>query len=63
MANKLAKELKVDTLLVAGSKASYVHTVHTMHQNMNKEKTQLLKIEKVGDVIAEAVSCLCLPNK
>ena len=48
--------LNIDTLLVTGAKASHIHTVHTMHKALPKATTQLLKIERVGDVIVEAVS-------
>ncbi|CAL4085701.1 unnamed protein product, partial [Meganyctiphanes norvegica] len=50
---KLATQLKVETLLVTGSKASHIHTVHTMHQSCNKTKTSLIKFDDVGDVLAE----------
>lgn len=46
----------METLLVTGAKASHVHTVHTMHQSCNKQKASLLKIDDVGDVLAECVS-------
>ena len=45
----------MDVLLVVGSKASYVHTVYTMHQSMNRERTTLLVVDGVGDVVSEAV--------
>lgn len=44
---------------MTGAKASHVHTVHTMHQNCNKQKASLLKIDDVGDVLAECVSVEC----
>lgn len=47
---------RCDTLLVVGSKASHIHTVYTMHQAMNREKTTLLVVDGVGDVMSEAVS-------
>ena len=47
----------MDVLLVVGSKASYVHTVYTMHQSMNRERTTLLVVDGVGDVVSESV-CL-----
>jgi len=52
----LEKNLKIDTLLLAGTKGSYGHTVQTLHTMMDKQKTQLLKIDDVGDVVNEAVS-------
>lgn len=59
LSGKLESKLKVETLLVTGAKASHVHTVHTMHQNCNKQKASLLKIDDVGDVLAECVSVQC----
>ncbi|XP_071538717.1 uncharacterized protein ZK1073.1 isoform X3 [Panulirus ornatus] len=53
LSGKLESKLKVETLLVTGAKASHVHTVHTMHQHCNKQKASLLKIDDVGDVLAE----------
>ncbi|XP_045127058.1 uncharacterized protein ZK1073.1-like isoform X1 [Portunus trituberculatus] len=53
LSGKLEAKLKVETLLVTGAKASHVHTVHTMHQSCNKQKASLLKIDDVGDVLAE----------
>ena len=51
----LEKNLKIDTLLLAGTKGSYGSTVQALHAQMDKQKTQLLKIDDVGDVINEAV--------
>lgn len=53
LSGKLESKLSVETLLVTGAKASHVNTVHTMHQNCNKQKASLLKIDDVGDVLAE----------
>lgn len=50
----LEKNLKIDTLLLAGTKGSYGSTVGQLHALMDKQKTQLLKIDDVGDVINEA---------
>lgn len=50
---KLSQQMKVETLLVTGSKASHLHTVHTMHQQCNKTKTSLIKFDDVGDVMTE----------
>jgi len=50
---KLEQQLKVETLLVTGAKASHIHTVHTMHQYCNKTKTSLIKFDDVGDVLTE----------
>lgn len=51
----LEKNLKIDTLLLAGTKGSYGSTVGQLHALMDKQKTQLLKIDDVGDVMNEAV--------
>lgn len=58
LSGKLESKLTVETLLVTGAKASHVHTVHTMHQSCNKQKASLLKIDDVGDVLAECVSSI-----
>lgn len=47
--------MKIDTLLLAGTKGSYGPSVTQLHTMMDKQKTQLLKIDDVGDVINEAV--------
>ncbi|XP_076372402.1 uncharacterized protein ZK1073.1-like [Tachypleus tridentatus] len=49
----LKDKMKVDTLLVTGSKASHLHTVHTMHASMDPRRTTLLKVDGVGDVLLE----------
>jgi len=54
IASLLEKSLKIDTLLLAGAKGSYGTTVQGLHAQMDKQKTQLLKIDDVGDVINEA---------
>jgi protein NDRG1 len=51
---QLEKNLKIDTLLLAGTKGSYGSTVQQLHTMMDKQKTQLLKIDDVGDVVNEA---------
>jgi len=51
---QLEKNLKIDTLLLAGAKGSYGSTVQQLHALMDKQKTQLLKIDDVGDVMNEA---------
>lgn len=58
LSSSLATDLKCDTLLVVGSKASHLHTVYTMHQAMNREKTTLLVVDGVGDVMSEAADKL-----
>lgn len=46
---------------MVGSKASHIHTVYTMHKAMPKDKSQLLVIDGVGDVLTEAVRALLIP--
>jgi len=55
MTDQLEKNLKVDTLLLSGKKGSFGHAVQQLHAVMNREKTQLLIVDDVGDVINEAV--------
>ncbi|XP_043229801.1 uncharacterized protein ZK1073.1-like isoform X1 [Amphibalanus amphitrite] len=52
-------DLKMETLLVTGAKASHNHTVHTMHSHMNKAKSSLITLEGVGDVLIEAPEKFC----
>ena len=52
----LASKLPIDVLLVTGSLASHLHTVHTMAAHLNKSKSGLVQIDGVGDVLVEAVS-------
>ncbi|XP_076316869.1 uncharacterized protein ZK1073.1-like isoform X2 [Tachypleus tridentatus] len=54
----LKDKMKVDSLLVTGSKASHLHTVHTMHAAMDPRRTTLLKVDGVGDVLFEAPDIL-----
>jgi len=54
IAGLLEKNLKIDTLLLAGAKGSFGSTVQILHAQMDKQKTQLLKVDDVGDVINEA---------
>ena len=56
MTGALIKNLKVDTLLLAGTKGSYESAVQHLHTLMDKQRTQLLIIDDVGDAINEAVS-------
>lgn len=43
-------------MLVTGTLASHLHTVHTMAAHLNKTKSTLVQIDGVGDVLNEAVS-------
>ena len=59
----LESRLKTDVMLVTGTLASHLHTVHTMAAHLNKTKSTLVQIDGVGDVLNEAVSspmmCRC----
>ena len=52
----LESKLTTHVMLVAGSLASHLHTVHTMANHMDKTKSTLVIIDGVGDVLLEAVS-------
>ena len=52
----LESRLKTDVMLVTGTLASHLHTVHTMAAHLNKTKSTLVQIDGVGDVLNEAVS-------
>jgi hypothetical protein len=58
LSNSLAENLKVEALLVSGSKASHMHTVNTMHSAMSKSGSSLLIVDNVGDAVSEAPSQL-----
>ena len=53
---QLMDKLKCDTLLVVGDQSSFLHTTETMYQHADKSKTSILRIDDVGDVLAEAPS-------
>ncbi|KAH7704647.1 Ndr [Aphelenchoides avenae] len=44
----------MDVLLVNGSMAPYIGTVYVTYKNMNQEKTTLLVVDNVTDVMDEA---------
>lgn len=52
----LGSQLTTHVMLVAGSLASHLHTVHTMAGHMDKTKSTLVIIDGIGDVLLEAVS-------
>ena len=56
LSDELANKLTIRVLLVTGSQASNLHTVHAMHSHLNKSKSELIQIDGVGDVLNEAVS-------
>ncbi|XP_022696714.1 uncharacterized protein ZK1073.1-like [Varroa jacobsoni] len=55
ISSMIANNLKnVDILLVTGSKAAYATEVEKEYQKMGKEKTSILKINDVADLMQEA---------
>ena len=56
ISEKLMEKLKCDTLLIVGDQSSFLHTTETMYQHADKSKTSILRIDDVGDVLAEAPS-------
>uniref|UniRef100_U5EZT5 N-myc downstream regulated n=1 Tax=Corethrella appendiculata TaxID=1370023 RepID=U5EZT5_9DIPT len=48
------KGCKVDLLLITGVMSPYASVVEKLYKEMNKEKCTLLKIERAGDVLADA---------
>lgn len=50
------KNCKVDLLLITGVMSPYAGVVEKMFKDLNKEKVTLLKVERAGDVLADAVS-------
>ena len=48
------EKLKCDTLLLVGDKSSFLHTTETMYKHADKSKTSILRIDDVGDVLAES---------
>lgn len=49
------KDCKVDVLLVTGMLSPYASVVEKLHRDVNKERITMLKIERAGDVLADAV--------
>lgn len=56
--NLCLKNCKVDLLLVTGVMSPYAGVVEKMFKDLNKEKVTLLKVERAGDVLADAVSLI-----
>lgn len=52
--NLCLKDCKVDLLLVTGVMSPYASVVEKMFKDLNKEKVTLLKVERAGDVLADA---------
>lgn len=54
------KDCKIDTLLITGMLSPYATMVEKLYRDVEKEKITMLKIERAGDVLTDAVS-LVLP--
>ncbi len=50
------KECKVDALLITGMLSPYASMVEKLYRDVEKEKITMLKIERAGDVLTDAVS-------
>jgi len=50
------KDCKVDILLITGMLSPYATVVEKLHRDVNKERVTILKVEKAGDVLADAPS-------
>ncbi|XP_037925015.1 uncharacterized protein ZK1073.1 isoform X2 [Hermetia illucens] len=48
------KSCKLDILLITGMLSPYSTVVEKLHHNLDKEKVTMLKIERAGDVLADA---------
>lgn len=48
------KSCKLDILLITGMLSPYATVVEKLHRDLNKEKVTMLKIERAGDVLADA---------
>ncbi|KAI8428441.1 hypothetical protein MSG28_007253 [Choristoneura fumiferana] len=51
-----------DILLITGLLSPYSSVVEKMYKELDKDKVTILKIEKVGDVLAEARYCRCVSD-
>lgn len=50
------KDCKIDILLITGMLSPYASVVEKLHRDVNKERVTILKVERAGDVLADAVS-------
>ncbi|XP_052868533.1 uncharacterized protein ZK1073.1 isoform X6 [Anopheles cruzii] len=48
------KNCKLDMLLITGVMSPYASVVEKLYKDLNKEKVTLLKVERAGDVLADA---------
>lgn len=46
----------MDVILITGMLSPYASMVEKLHRDIEKEKVTMLKIERAGDVLADAVS-------
>lgn len=53
------KGCKVDVILITGMLSPYASMVEKLHRDVEKERVTILKIERAGDVLADAV-CIYL---
>ena len=49
------KGSKVDMLLITGMLSPYSSVVEKLYREVEKEKVTMLKVERAGDVLADAV--------
>lgn len=54
ISSQLREKLDCDTLVVVGSKSSFLHTTLTLYQNLDPQRSSLLRIDDVGDVVNQA---------
>lgn len=50
------KDCKIDILLITGMLSPYSTVVEKLHRDVNKERVTILKVERAGDVLVDAVS-------
>lgn len=55
------KDCKIDILLITGMLSPYATVVEKLHRDVNKERVTMMKVERAGDVLVDAVSSL-LPS-
>ena len=50
------KDCKIDILLITGMLSPYSTVVEKLHRDVNKERVTMMKVERAGDVLVDAVS-------
>ncbi len=48
------KNCKVDALLITGMLSPYASVVEKLHKDTDQDKVSMMKIERAGDVLADA---------